>query len=114
MLTLDISNAGVSSSFTITPTGTVSSAAYAQYSWIIAQTTGGANSITLPNGMSQGENLLTNAPMNGAANAFVLNTNGFIDAGSPGTFTLEAMVAAETKTWCSTTRPPPSPQRACS
>jgi fibronectin-binding autotransporter adhesin len=91
MSTLDISNAGVTSAFTLSPTGTVSTAPYAQYSWIIAQATGSATAINLPAGMTQGENLLANKPSGGAANAFILTTNGFTDSGGLGTFTLEAV-----------------------
>jgi fibronectin-binding autotransporter adhesin len=74
MSALNVSQAGVTSSFIITPTASLSTA-NGEYSWVIAQVTG---TLTLPSGMTLGENLLQNKPSGtGTVDAFVLNTAGF-------------------------------------
>ena len=99
---LNVSDAGVTSSFSITPTGNFSTAS-GEYSWVIAQVPG-LNNLTLPAGFtlptstvgSTSQNLLQQKPTGGAANAFSLDTSGFTvngasnQSGSSGsTFSME-------------------------
>ena len=75
MSTLDLSSAGgANQPITLAPHNTATLTSAGTYSWIIAQTTG---TVTLPAGVSVGDNLLTHAVNGGANTLFVLDTTGF-------------------------------------
>jgi autotransporter-associated beta strand protein len=75
MSSLIVNSGNLSGSFGVAPSGNLT-ASSGQYSWIIAQVAGTGN-LTLPAGVSLGQNLLTTVPTGGTVDAFALNTTGF-------------------------------------